>query len=262
MLTLRRRCGNSVVRIMVTERCDGDCAPLDGSAPRTMTVLRQVHGTRVVEVTRPGGHQGACADAAWTSAPQATLAVRSADCVAVALYGADANGDGAVAVIHAGWRGLFDGVVPATLAELRHHGIRDVRAVVGPHICALHYEFGSCELSAAITAFGPSVAARTSWGTPALDLGEATRLALRDHGAVIDREIGRCTASDERYFSHRARGERGRTAVLIRLEAKPWPERPVSGSEQEQEATGATTGRFTSPLGRLEPKPKSRSQGE
>ena len=262
MLTLRRRCGNSVVRIMVTERCDGDCAPLDGSATPTLTVLRQVHGTRVVEVTRPGGHQGACADAAWTSAPQATLAVRSADCVPVALYGADANGDGAVAVIHAGWRGLFDGVVPATLAELRHHGTRDVRAVVGPHICALHYEFGACELSAATAALGPSVAARTLWGTPALDLGEAARLALRTHGAVIDREIERCTASDERYFSHRARGERGRTAVLIRLEAKPWPERPVSGSEQEQEATGATTGRFTSPLGRLEPKPKSRSQGE
>ena len=262
MLTLRRRCGNSVVRIMVTERSDGDCAPVGGFAPRAVTVLRQVHGTRVVEVRRPGEHQGTSADAAWTSAPRATLAVRTADCVPIALYGTDRGGGGAIAVIHAGWRGLLDGIVPATLAELRHHGVRHVRAVVGPHICAQHYEFGACRLAAVATSLGPSVTATTLWGTPALDLGEAVRLALWGHGAAIDSEIGRCTASDERYFSHRARAEQGRTAVLISLEAQPWPERPVSDSEQEREATGATTGRLTYSLGCPKADPVSEAPGD
>lgn len=219
MLTLRRRCGNSSVRIMITERSDSDCAPVDGPARDSVTVLRQVHGTRIVKVTQPGEHQGTSADAAWTSAPRATLAVRTADCVPIALFGTDANGRGAIAAVHAGWRGLLAGVVPAVLTEFGRHAIGHVRAVVGPHICSLHYEFGADQLAAAVGTFGPSVASRTWWGTPALDLAEATRLALRRSGAVIDSEIGRCTASDERYFSHRARAERGRTAMLVCLEA-------------------------------------------
>ena len=220
---------------MVTERSDGDCAPIDGSVPSTLTVLRQVHGTKVVEVRRPGGHHGAEADAAWTSTAGATLAVRTADCVPIALYGPTADGSGAVAAVHAGWRGLLGGIVPAALAELQRHGVRRIRAVVGPHICPLHYEFGADQLSAATAAFGPSVASRTQWDTPALDLGEATRLALRRNGAVIDREIGRCTATDERYCSHRARAEHGRTAVLVRLEAEPNGEtgaRAASGADR------------------------------
>lgn len=220
MLTLRRRCGNSLVRISVTERSDGDCAPMDGTAPGDVTVLRQVHGARVVEVGRPGEHQGVSADAAWTRAPRAALAVRTADCVPIALYGTDSAGRGAVAAVHAGWRGLLDGVVAATFAELSRHGIRGLRAVVGPYICPQHYEFGAGQLDAASKALGPSVSSTTRWGTPALDLGEATRLLLRRNGAVIDSALGRCTASDERYFSHRARSEQGRTALLVRLEVQ------------------------------------------
>lgn len=219
MLTLRRRCGDSSVRIRVTERSDGDCAPLEGSARDSLTVLRQVHGARVVEVARPGEHRGACADAAWTCVPGATLAVRTADCVPIVLYGADAAGRGAVAAVHAGWRGLLGGVVGAALAELRRHGVRRPHAIVGPHISALHYEFGADLLEEIVGTLGPSVSASTAWGTPALDLGEAAWLALRRDGAVLDSEIGRCTASDTRYFSHRARAEQGRTAMLICLEA-------------------------------------------
>ena len=139
----------------------------------------------------------------------------------IVLYGADTHGNGAVAAVHAGWRGLLDGIVPAALTELKRQGIRHIRAVVGPHICPLHYEFGAVQLTAATRALGPEVASTTQWGTPALDLGEATRLALGRNGASIDGEIGRCTASDGRYFSHRARSEQGRTAVLVCLEADP-----------------------------------------
>ena len=209
------------MHISITERSDGDCAPVHVSAAGSVTVLRQVHGTRVVEVRRPGQHRGASADAAWTAAPGATLAVRTADCVPIVLYGSNVDGSSAVAAIHAGWRGLLEGIVPAVLAELERQGIRHIRAVVGPHICPLHYEFGPDQLMAATQALGPAVASTTQWGTPAFDLGEATRLALRRNGAVIDGEIGRCTATDERYFSHRARAEQGRTAVLVCLEAEP-----------------------------------------
>ena len=65
---------------------------------------------------------------------------------------------------------------------------------------------------------GSSVAGTTAWDTPSLDLAEGTRQALRRGGALIDTELGRCTAADLRYFSHRARAEQGRTALLVCLE--------------------------------------------
>ena len=217
MVTLRRSCGKGFVRIQITDRSDGDCAPADGSAPPARTVLRQVHGDRVVEVLRPGEHGGTCADAAWTRVPGAELAVRTADCGPLALYGADAAGRGGVAAVHAGWRGLVDGVIPAALARLRDSGVRRPRAVVGPHICPLHYEFGPGLLETVSAALGPSVASVTAWGTPALDLGAAARLALHRNGAVIDSAVSRCTASDTRYFSHRARAQQGRNAMIVCL---------------------------------------------
>ena len=183
-----------------------------------MTVLKQVHGRRVLKVEQPGDHLGTSADAAWTTMPGATLAVRTADCVPVALYGHDASGRAAVAAIHAGWRGLLAGVVEAALGELADHGFGHLRAIVGPHICSSHYEFGADDLAQAMAALGSGVAGTTAWGTPSLDLGEGTRLALRRGRAVVDAELGRCTASDARYFSHRSRAEQGRTALLVCLD--------------------------------------------
>lgn len=218
MLTLRRRAGNRTVRVSFSERGDSDGAPVDGSPGAPVTVLRQVHGPDVVRVDQPGDRSGACADAAWTTITGATLAVRTADCVPVALYGYDSSGRSAAAAVHAGWRGLLAGVVEATLAELTHHGIGHIRAVIGPHICSSHYEFGAADLARAEAWGGPSIVATTAWDAPSLDLAEGMRLALRRGGAVVDTELGRCTVSDSRYFSHRARADQGRTALLVCLE--------------------------------------------
>ena len=218
MLTFRRRAGYGTARISFSERTDVDDAPAAGFRGAEMTVLRQVHGSNVVRVDQPGDHCGTCADAAWTTTAGATLAVRTADCVPVALYGHDSSGRGVVAAVHAGWRGLLAGVVESALAELCKHGFGHIRAVVGPHICLSHYEFGAADLARATTLLGPTVAGRTAWDTPSLDLAEGTRLALGRGGAVVDTELGRCTASDTRYFSHRARVEQGRTALLVCLE--------------------------------------------
>ena len=51
----------------------------DGVPPRPWTRLTQVHGARVVTVTRPGEHAGAEADAAVTAVPGCALLVRTAD---------------------------------------------------------------------------------------------------------------------------------------------------------------------------------------
>jgi YfiH family protein len=174
------------------------------------TWLRQAHGDRVVTVDRPGEGAGEAADAAVTQSSGAVLAVHTADCAPVALV---AEG-GAVAVVHAGWRGLAAGVVEATVDRLRDLADGPVKAVVGPLIGPECYEFGEDDLRSVATRLGGGVVATTSAGAPALDLPAGVRTALeaaeiRDVGFV-----GGCTACGRDAFSHRARGERGRQAVL------------------------------------------------
>jgi YfiH family protein len=179
------------------------------------TWLRQVHDRRVLTVTEPGEWAGAEADAAVTTTPRAALAVHTADCVPLVLLG-----DGAVGVAHAGWRGLLAGVVESTVAAMADLGCgaESLRAVIGPCIRAECYEFGVADLDRVAGAYGDGVRGRTSWGTPALDVPAGVRIALDRSGVPTVEDDGTCTGCDPRWFSHRARGDRGRQAGLAWLE--------------------------------------------
>jgi copper oxidase (laccase) domain-containing protein len=160
-----------------------------------------------VTVSEPGQHAGASADAAVTSVPGAKLAVRTADCVPIVL----ARGLEAVGVVHAGWRGLAAGIVPAAIEAMGGA----TTAHLGPHIRAGCYEFGAAELDEVATALGDGVRGTTLWGTPALDLTAAARAALGD---IPIMDSGACTACTELYPSWRARRESARFATIAWLE--------------------------------------------
>ncbi|MFP5321653.1 MAG: polyphenol oxidase family protein [Acidimicrobiia bacterium] len=198
-------------------RIGGDPAELEerrrAVADAPWTWLRQVHGARVVTVTRPGEHAGTEADAAVTTVPGAVLAVHTADCVPVLL-----EAEGAVGAAHAGWRGLVGGVLEGTVDALRSLGAGAVTAHVGPHIRARCYEFGAAELDQVAARYGDAVRVETAWGTPALDLAAGVRAALEPLDvAVVDH--GGCTACEpDRCFSHRARADQGRHAAAIWLD--------------------------------------------
>ena len=153
-------------------------------------------------MTKPGALAGVEADAAVTRVAGAKLAVRTADCVPLVLVG-----DDALAVVHAGWRGLAAGIVQKTLAELG--GAR--QAYLGPHIRVGCYEFGAAELDQVAGALGDGVRGKTTWGSPALDLTAGVRAALGD---VPIEDAGACTACTDLYFSWRARKESARFATI------------------------------------------------
>lgn len=180
------------------------------------TWLRQVHGARVVTVSEPGGHAGAEADAAVTDRTGIVLAVHTADCAPVVLYDPTA---GVIGAAHAGWRGLAAGVIEHAVDAMVDLGATSVHAVVGPHIRARCYEFGAEDLDVVAARYGDAVRATTGWGTPALDLSAGIRAALDGCGPICGvNDVGGCTACEpDRYFSHRARGDRGRHAAAIAL---------------------------------------------
>lgn len=175
------------------------------------TWLRQVHGDRAVVVNEPGGSAGERADAAITDREGCALAVLIADCAPVAL----AAPEGVVAAVHAGWRGLVAGVVERTVEGMRARGASDVRALLGPCIHPECYEFGAIDLARVARRLGDGVVATTAAGAPALDLPAAVRAALASAGVEAMDDIGACTACSPGYFSHRARRELERQALVL-----------------------------------------------
>jgi copper oxidase (laccase) domain-containing protein len=160
----------------------------------------------VVDVESPGEHAGEEADAAVTRASGAVLAVLTADCGPIALVGEDG-----VAVAHAGWKGLEAGVIEATVERLG----RPFRAWIGPLIGPECYEFGADDLARLVDRFGRHVEGRTAAGAPALDLGAAIEHELDRLGATEVTRLPDCTSCrGDRFYSHRARRDEERQAVL------------------------------------------------
>ncbi len=205
----------------MTDRADGDFqirnpAP-DVDARRRAIVdapwtwIHQVHGTDVLEVSQPGEHAGATADGLITTEPGCPIAVTTADCAPVVLVA-----QRGVAVLHAGWRGLVDGIVESAGARLVELAGTPIEALVGPCIHPNHYEFGSDELAAVAERFGDDVRGLTAWGTTALDMPTAVARACQAAGWRVT-DIGACTSGDA-YFSHRTRGDEARLTTVAWIE--------------------------------------------
>jgi YfiH family protein len=115
----------------------------------------QVHGRDVVVIRRgsPRPVERPTCDALVSDDPRAAVAIRAADCVPLLLV---ETRSGAVAAVHAGWRGVAAGAVPAAVDALtRESGgaPTDVHAAIGPSIGVCCYEVGS-ELVDAFAAAG------------------------------------------------------------------------------------------------------------
>jgi YfiH family protein len=172
--------------------------------------VRQVHGADVVRVdagSAPELPPETEADALVSDVPGVALGVFTADCVPVLV--AD-PATGAVAAVHAGWRGVIAGVVPAALRALAgHYGSRaaDVRVALGPAIGACCFEVGA-EVEATFQASFPGVALVHTGpaGKPHVNLKRALAAQLAAVGVAADQvdagdECTKCDAA--RFFSYR-----------------------------------------------------------
>ena len=175
------------------------------------TVGGQVHGARVRahRDASPGVLVVDATDAHVTREPGILLGVTLADCVPLFLVAPDAR---IVALAHAGWRGIVEGVVEETLASLRDRfgaSPKDLRAHLGPAVCGRCYEVGP-EIHAALGYAAPEIPSPVD-----LRLEAAGRLA----GAGVEADAvtvsSHCTkCGDVPYFSHRG-GDTGRHAALL-----------------------------------------------
>ena len=177
------------------------CAEV-GAEPDWISMTWQRHSA-LVHRARPGEIRDG--DGVWTDTPGEAVLQLTADCVPIAI--ARTEGTPAVAVLHAGWRGLLAGVVAAGVEAL---GPNRLAAMVGPSIGPCCYEVGP-EVA---EPFGPEVMRGRN-----LDLWAASERALRAAGVETVERVDLCTACNpDLFFSHRRDdGVTGRQGVIARV---------------------------------------------
>jgi YfiH family protein len=207
--------------VLFTTRVDGNLSSVGGAEAelgeaarerlRTQLGLRclvrgyQVHGTTVLRSRSDDdeipAHDSVTAQPPVEADGQATSVVGlgamvlTADCLPVAL-----GSEGAVAMVHAGWRGLAAGILEEGVRAVRElGGDGEIVAVVGPGAGASCYEVGE-EVHAA---FGGAHRDGRS-----IDLKAIARERLLAAGVAEVQDVASCTICDERFFSHRREGAR------------------------------------------------------
>ncbi|MCW3001440.1 MAG: laccase protein [Conexibacter sp.] len=157
---------------------------------------RQVHGTRVLRIDGATSQDAMeDADGVATAARGVAALVLTADCLPVALAGG-----GAVAMVHAGWRGLAAGVLEEGVAAVRELSADGaIHAAIGPGAGACCYDVGD-DVAARFPAWAHGADRRID-----LKAVAATRLRAAGVAEVVD--VGRCTMCEpDVFFSHRAAG--------------------------------------------------------
>jgi hypothetical protein len=203
--------------VAFSERIDGDLRvsarapgePLETVQSRVLgslglsgvAVARQVHGTAVLLLGEPvsgyavGVGEG---DGVATALRGVAAGVHVADCLPIGV-----GGEGAVAMLHGGWRGLAAGIAGEGVRALRALGVRGpLAAVIGPGVGGCCYETND-DVRARFVRY-------RAGGGRLLDLKAAAAAQLREAGVDVVEDVGLCTICSEpgRLFSHRRDGAR------------------------------------------------------
>jgi polyphenol oxidase len=174
--------------------------------------LAQVHGTTVLDAASAASAQEG--DAMYTELADVVCAVLTADCLPVVFA---SRCGGLVAVAHAGWRGMADGILESTVAAMACES-EDLQAWLGPAISQPAFEVGAevrerfvTHDSDAALHFLPNPRGR--WQA---DLYGLARRRLQSCGITDVYGGGRCTYGEpSAFFSYRRDGVCGRMATFV-----------------------------------------------
>jgi YfiH family protein len=176
-----------------------------------LSFVHQVHGAevRVITAGTTIPRERPRVDGQATDQQDVALCALTADCLPIALAGR-----GAVAMLHAGWRGLATGMIASGVQAMRELGADgELSAAIGPGAGPCCYEVGD-EVHEPFAAIPEAHAGRH------LDLKAIAAHQLRAAGVATVADIGICTicADPSLLFSHRRdRGVTGRQAGVAWL---------------------------------------------
>jgi YfiH family protein len=165
---------------------------------------RQVHGSEVRVITElpEAGAEPVEADGVATPLEDVAAVVVTADCLPVALIAPEA-----VAMIHAGWRGLAADVLKNGVAALREAGAEgDIHVAIGPGIGVCCYEVNTW-VHRAFMKYGRGTARLSNHA----NLKHIARLQLQHAGIAMENihDVDICTMCAPRSLFHSHRRDYG-----------------------------------------------------
>ena len=183
--------------------------------PSSPIWLNQTHSNVVLSAREPLSTVQD-ADACFTEAHGVVCSAMTADCLPILLT----NDLGTqVAAVHAGWRGLANGIVENAVAKFTES---QVIAWVGPAISKSVFEVGDDVVNAFTQHDSQSVSAFEKKPQPGKWLADMAMLVeqrLNSVGVTNVTQSGLCTfKDDEQFYSYRRDGITGRQASFIWLD--------------------------------------------
>ncbi len=171
------------------------------------------------------------ADASWTQCPGLVSVVMTADCLPILIT----NQAGTiVSAIHAGWKGLAQGIVSTTIAEfpdeIKNSPDR-LLAWIGPAISAEHFEVGQDVYDIFVN---QNMSNSIFFQSKPCNVGSCSKTSqkyLADLPGLVRKELhdlgvsnvyggDLCSFGEEKdFFSYRRSGKTGRMACLIWIES-------------------------------------------
>lgn len=194
-------------------------SPLISFLPAPPLWLHQTHGTAVLDadnadIEKTRTHPPT-ADAAVTHEKNTVLAILTADCLPTILVD---QKSGAIAIAHAGWRGLAAGILENTVNTMSATA-EYLTAWLGPAIGNKAFEVGEDvyrAFNAAKDAEAASCFQATNPGHWLADLYALARLKLKRLGVARISGGEYCTYSDpQRFYSHRRQHDHERMATFV-----------------------------------------------
>lgn len=214
-------CGDNPLHVMQNRQL------LTTLLPSTPHWLQQTHSTQLYQALRPvtNTHEYAKtpnADAAWTQASKTVIAVLTADCLPVVI--ADTQGT-IVGVVHAGWRGLANGILEKTLLRLQQQVVKETQwqVWIGPAISQSYFEIGPEVFDIFIKKDKALISYFISATSPNKYLADLSGLAAHILKNIAKDNITihfshACTFADKQnYYSYRRQATTGRMATLAWL---------------------------------------------
>ncbi|MCX7832267.1 MAG: polyphenol oxidase family protein [Actinobacteria bacterium] len=198
--------------------------------------IQQVHGSDIVYFGKEKlrdiriEHLDIKADSLITDAASIPIGVLTADCLPVLVVAEP----GIVAAIHAGWRGLVEGVIERTIESLQNLGAQEFLFFFGPSICEKCYRVGE----------DVSLIIEERFKTGIMNIAENKYVSLKSIGFQILKQMGvadnfldardidenkekkvssiayninDCTFENRNYYSYRRNKITGRQAGIITL---------------------------------------------
>jgi YfiH family protein len=191
----------------------------DLKLPAEPVWLEQVHSNKVLRIDK----QVSCAekiaaiepaDASVTGSRGVVCAVLTADCLPLFFCNQSAT---EVAVAHAGWRGLYQGIISNTVKAMSS-SVDDILVSLGPAIGAKAFEVGEEVFSAFVAKNNSNRSAfvATENNRYLCDIYQLARIELGSIGVTQVRGGNHCTYTENhQFYSYRKQANTGRMASLI-----------------------------------------------